>query len=261
MFIEVGDPAGGILNTIGGIVGATIPIIGPIVDAILGSGNALKQFAHDVGLAVKLIWQALSQSLMAVILLVRDGVLGLLRRLKDLIDDIRRKLGPILGAVIEHAKAIRDLIDNIFKRFIAPILQTIQHIRQVLTIFKVFHLKFAQVLDAKLAQVESDIATRFLKVKQTINQMLDWMELIADPSGILKTSAIWNGLAQSITALRGLILGFGFTNTNPVIARPTQQQLYQDASSSWTNTFQRWTTGNLTPEEQQWSDGLRGLFS
>lgn len=241
-------------------VTAVISGISAIIGAIAGLGNNTKAFAHDVGVSLKLLWGAIIGPIAGTLALIKKGIIDLIRRVKRIIDDLKAKLGKILDPIIAHAKAVRDLWDHLFNRFIAPILQAIQHIRQTLTIFKVFHLKWATALDSRLAKLEGEIASRFLIVKQKLNQAITTIELWTDPYGYIKDVAIWPALTQSIAGLRGLILGFNFTSTTASKPKPTQQQLYQAAAASWTDTFQRWTTGNLTANEKEWSDGLRSFW-
>lgn len=236
----------------GGPVGVVIGIVGTIIQYLLGAGTSIKQFAHDITVSIKVAWDAIAGPIRGVITLIKDGILGLIKRLKQLIDDLRKKLGSVIGPLIIHAKQVRAFIDIIFNQYVAPILQTIQHIRQTLEIFKLFHLKWAEALDKRLAALEGEIASRFLIVKQYLNKYLDFLELIMDPTGVLNPLAVWGATVRSINGLGALIRGFGFRpllpfelNKRSNFARATDQTSLQDKLT-------RYSAGNLATNDQSW---------
>lgn len=234
-----------------GPVGWVVEGIAAIVRVLTGTGSSLKAFAHDVTLSLKLAWGAFSGPIRSALSFLKDHVLDLIRRVKKIIDDLKDKIGKIIGPIIKYQKQIRDLWDHLFNRFIAPILQTIQHLRQTLTIFKVFHVKFADALDKRLAGLEGDIASRFLIVKQTINKTLSWLELIADPAGLLKTNVVLRSLGKSFDGLGALLTGQAFrdlTDDEGNDAKASKRDLTDKGRSEMVT---RYTTNMLDADDTE----------
>jgi hypothetical protein len=244
----------------GNPVTAVIGVIAEIVKFLFGLGSNMKSFVHDVTLSLKLAWGTMAGPILGAFDLIKGAIVGLIQRIKKIIEVLQEKIGKVLGPIIKYGKQVRDLWDHLFSKYIAPILNAIQHVRQTLAIFKVFHLKFADALDKRLAKLEGDIAKPFLIVKQKINQILSVLELWSDPFGFLTGNAIWRGLTSTIAGLRGLILGFNFSPTLPAPSRPSAKDLYADSSKQWGSTFKAWTTGNLSEDEKRWSDEHGQLF-
>ncbi len=93
---------------------------------------------------------------------------------------------------------LRQAFDQWFRRTIVPILNLLQRIRRVLAIFRVFHLKFAEKLDALLGRLESKIIRNVLVLRQKVNEISTIINLILDPSLVIRNvpllRSIWTAL-------------------------------------------------------------------
>lgn len=250
---------GSIISIIGGVLDIALPVLGTILSLL--SASSLKAFAHDVTLSLKLSWNAIAWPIFEAIKLIKEHILDLISRLKKLYDYLKDKIGKIIGPIIKYQKQIRDLWDHLFNRFIAPILQTIQHLRQTLTIFKVFHVKFADALDKRLAGLEGDIASRFLIVKQTINKTLSWLELIADPEGLLKTIPIYQAILKATAGLGAVIRGFTWKKPPPNFMANRLQYERDLTDDGFREASLRILSNQMRPDEAEFRDNMKKMLT
>ena len=115
---------------------------------------------------------------------------GILTRIANAIIALHRWLEDHLGPVIRFLMKVRAYIDRIFNRYIRPILNMIQRVRQVLAVFRALHIKLAEELDAQLARIQGDIARVFLTVRGTLNQVIDVANALTDPTRLVRLIAI-----------------------------------------------------------------------
>lgn len=118
-------------------------------------------------------------------------------------DWLEAKLGP----VIRFLQKMRAYIDRWYRLYIKPILNMIQSVRKFLEILRLFGIKWAAALDARLAQVENDINQVFATVRGIINGFIDILNAIADPMGLLRRPTLILSLRRTFNALVRLHTG------------------------------------------------------
>jgi len=96
--------------------------------------------------------------------------------------------------VLDRLKKIQD---QIYNQSIKPIMDLIQRVRRVLLVFKIFHIKFAEKLDKDLAGLEGRIAKVFLDVRASMNKLIDYMNLILDPFGLIHKGLLLRSVLQT----------------------------------------------------------------
>lgn len=134
------------------------------------------------------------------------GLLGTL--LKDLWGKVKKvvtELGDLIGRAIELLKRVRDYLDRIYRDFVRPILNLLQHVRQLLLLLRLMHLKFADKLDKLVARAQVLITKPFLLIRGKINGILDVLEMILHPTGALKGGPLLWGIWQEIGSLARLL--------------------------------------------------------
>jgi hypothetical protein len=110
-----------------------------------------------------------------------------LRRLEQYLKD---KFGPIL----HYLKVLKDHINDIYKRFIRPIIDTIEFIRQLNRVLNVFHIHVFDKLDATLQQIERRLEAPFEWIQAHITELMNLIDRVMTI----------DGLFQRITLLRSL---------------------------------------------------------
>ncbi len=133
----------------------------------------------------------------------------------DWLAKLRAKLEQWLGPVLKWLRRIRAWYQEFFKRWVLPVINAIQHIRQFLAILKLFHIKWAAALDHELALIQDKITKNFLRVVQEINKIISWVSLIIDVDGLLRRIPLLNSIFKALTDFRRLTFGANLTADVP----------------------------------------------
>lgn len=136
--------------------------------------------------------------------LFENGWKGVIPKILETIRRLRARLAALLQPLITYLKHVRAFWDFYFRVYIRPLLNLIQRVRQVLLIFRIFHLKFAERLDKRLSQLESDIAGLFLDSRKQINRLLSYINLVLDPTGLFQIDTYLRTVARSVGELVAL---------------------------------------------------------
>ncbi len=134
-----------------------------------------------------------------------DIVHGRLAHLWEDYQNLRKKLAKFLDPVLRNIRTARMVYDEWFKRTIKPILDLIQQARTVLRIFRLFHLKFAEDLDRRLAFIESKIFDTWNTLRRKLNEQATIINLLLDPGLILRQRVLFQRLVRSAGELRNLL--------------------------------------------------------
>ncbi len=201
-------------------------IFSQIQNALTAIGNALKAAWNILsrlgGMILTFLQHMWYNVLHGLVLAVQD-VAG---ALKAVYDDV---LKPLLGWL----QKIRQKILDIWKRFVVPLLIIIQDIRRVLAILGAFHIKFAQKLDQKLAQLEGKITQPLLLVLGMVNSVANWLNLIVTAGYLLQRPMFLNSLQRYAGAAINLQLNsMGATVDSSAIAAANQRAAFTPAKQS-----------------------------
>lgn len=128
------------------------------------------------------------------------------------------------------------------------VINLIQRARKILLIFRVFHLKFATKLDNFLTGIEGRLIRRELDIARKTNEIIAWVNLIADPSTLFRQVPYLQSLGRSLRDLLAGVSALGIEHRLPaflqvrgpgVPARPWPQfaaefhQETRDNSGNW----------------------------
>lgn len=158
----------GFVGTLDGVLGL---LIAGLQAALTAIGNALKAAYAVLARLSGFILQALETLTRQVI----AGIVGVLNEIRELLKDLYKDvLQPIAGAL----GSLRQRLLDAYTRFIRPMLIWIQDVRRVLALLSVFHIKFAQKLDAKLADLEGRITKPLFFLLSLTNGLGNFLNLI-----------------------------------------------------------------------------------
>lgn len=156
--------------------------------------------------------------------LYNDVIKPVIDTMQKFLDWVRNLVKPVL----DYLHKMRLWYDKFFKKFIQPQLQLIGRLRQFLTILKLFHVHWATVLDSYLAKAQARIFKDFEVIRQRLNSVISWVDLIVDPTGLLRKGVLAPSFGQALGDISQLILGkpldyFGHTFTpGPTNVPPPQ---------------------------------------
>lgn len=198
-FGGIGDALGGLLGTIETIVAEVFAFLWNVLVAVFNyllSGlifllNFFYGLMVDVGNAFKWLWQNI--------------VKVALTKLVNVFFRVRAFLQRIFGPVIRWLKIARQIMDQYFNKFVKPVLNLIRHVRQVLQVFRLLGFKWAGRLDARLAQIENKIVQAYELIRQHLNEVISWVQLIVDPTFLLRRVPLFGALIRSAPELQNVL--------------------------------------------------------
>lgn len=203
----------------------------------------LTNLANDLGGAAAALWQAVvflfnlivsvATFLLKLILAIANFFLALAKKVSTFFHAIwdgffKRIFGDLfnvlrklhhwlelhLGPIIKAIRVYRAYLDRMFRLYIKPFLNLIQHVRQFLGVLRLLGVKWAAALDAKLGKVEADIAGLFLQLRGILTNTLDILNALADPLNLFRRPTAVLSIRRIIPALvrvvTGLPIGFFF---------------------------------------------------
>jgi hypothetical protein len=197
----------------GGIFDPLLGFLASIIDAILNFLVSLVQ-------AIVQVVNFLYEGELGIFGFSNKGLESVWKGLKNIMDQVFKvwvvnalhhllSLYQKLTAWIRKLKAWLDKLRKLqqlyqvraMKRFI----NLIQRIRQLLVIFRILHLKFAQKLDDWLTHIEGKLITREAQIAAKTNEIIGWINFIADPTKLFRLSPLAQSLYRYIRGLRGVL--------------------------------------------------------
>lgn len=101
---------------------------------------------------------------------------------KQLVNLVQRVITPMLNAI----HRIREILNEVYDKFLRPVLNVIQHVRRYLQILKALHVPFADKLDGILARVQGKIIGPFLWTLRTLNGYGRWINLVVTATATIQ---------------------------------------------------------------------------
>jgi hypothetical protein len=131
---------------------------------------------------------------------------------------LEAKLRPIINAI----KTIRAYWDKIFKIYVKPILDMMQHVRQVLGVFRALGFKWAAALDKRIAGIEGAISSIYSQVRGVLNGVLDVLNQLTDPWRLIRRPMLLLSIRRlahaSVRLFTGLPPGYYFPSPRSAVA-------------------------------------------
>lgn len=191
---------GGILNILTGLFGGAGP---NLLNAISGIGNISFStlqlgagFLRDTVTSLRNIFKALWDKI----------IVAFLTKLLRAFIALRNFLRSIFGPIIKWLKRIRAWYDAYFNKFVKPFLKILRQVRQFLQIFRLLGFKWAARLDARLADIENKIVKAYELLRQNLNRVISWIDLIVDPTFLLRRNPLFGAIIRSAHELNNLML-------------------------------------------------------
>jgi len=154
--------------------------------ALVDIANFLFNLLTKVGKLFRFLWDGFFKRIFT----------GLFNAILKAHDWLEAHLQPI----IRFLQRIRAFVDRVLNRYVRPIMNMIQRMRQFLLILRLFHVKWAQQLDAKLVQIEVKMASVFIEARRILNGVIDAVNLVVDPTRLLKHPILIISIRRSLPA-------------------------------------------------------------
>lgn len=196
-----GGGGGSSSGSVAGALGSIISYVGSILgygqsyaNALLsGLASALKQIFAQIVSA----FQYLAQTWLGQI------VKSIWNTLKTIFAAVAKELKYIMQLFQQYEKLVRYWQQKI----LGPILNVIQALRKTLVLFKLFHIKQAAALDNYLSGIEGRLANIFLFYQRELNSIINAIDLIVDPFGLISEGMLIDSTVRSIGGILTGIFG------------------------------------------------------
>jgi hypothetical protein len=199
---DFGGLFGGLLGGLVGLINAIISFLNALVQVLVQILNFL--FAGEQGIfsfsdtGLTKIWTGLKNILDQVF------KVWVTRNLQHLWD-LYQKLPAWVRKLKQWLDRLRRIQQLQLMQALRKYLNLIQRIRRILVVFKLLHIGIAKKLDAWLAGLEGRLTTRVFALFRKQNEIIRWINLVADPRGLLHPGGQLAGLGGIIHAVNGAI--------------------------------------------------------
>lgn len=210
------DFLNGIISALGGVASAIEQILVYLFNLII----QVFQFIWNViGIVADFMLKAFKAVGGLFVHLWNEFFKGIFTKIFSGLQKLSRFLESKLRPIIQFLQKARKFIDKIYKQYVAPFMKAIQHIRQFLQILKLLHVKFAAELDKALSQIQRDVQGVFTQIRGVLNTTIDLLNILADPSKLVRKPTLILSLNRTIHALirqtTGLPPGWYFPSPKP----------------------------------------------
>lgn len=147
--------------------------------------DTVKRFAWTVATGLGAALNALWQHVQCLSKKIWDYV-------KKLAEDFVTLVTKALPNIMSAIRKIRQVMRDIYKNWIGPLLAWIQLARKYLAILKLFHVKWAGAADKWLVTLQTRIIGPYLYVLSAINGVANWVNVILTAGAILQRPVFIN---------------------------------------------------------------------
>jgi len=109
---------------------------------------------------------------------------------------LERYLKDKFAPVLRWLKLVKDHLDDFYKHYIRPIIDTIEFIRRLNSLLLLFHIDVLKKLDATLAKIEQRIEDPFLWVRAHITELENWVNRIVTADGLFQRLTLIRSMSQ-----------------------------------------------------------------
>jgi hypothetical protein len=253
--VVTGGGSGTSASSVTSALGSIVRYIGSVLsygqgysNALLGGlESALKTIFSDV-----VSWfQAMAKSWLGQI------IRSIYDKLKTIFQAVQKEIHKVLAIFQAYEKLVRYWE----QRILGPVVNVVQALRKTLVIFKLFHLKFASQLDNYLSGIEGRLTNIFLFYQKELNKIIDYLDLIVDPFGLINEAMFIGSAVRSIGAVWAGVMGYPSTSisASQTAAVSTPTGFY--SSHSQITYAKQLAAGGVPAEDQAINDSLREGYS
>lgn len=171
----------------GGVSGAVKSALEGLRGTLATVSDALKRFTWQLGRAVARILTTIHDLWTKVLYPILEKIQNLLRRVYRLID-------KVLRPYIQFIERVRRQILEIYERFFRPVILAIERFRQMLTVFKLLHMKWAERLDRRLARLEAKVYAPIAVLLQQTALAARWLNVIVSVEQLFQQTIFGNSV-------------------------------------------------------------------
>lgn len=195
-----GGVLGGLVGVLGGLASAVKAFAGITAGQLLNYLRVLREhlleLSRELYKGVKEVAKALARNVVALARALRDGVYKLAiwakRAIETLHDFLKAKLGPVLRFIDKLRKRIAAFYD----KYVRPVLDVIDFIRQLNALLQVFHINVLSGLDSVLGAIERKIDSVYSTVIANINRIDNFLDRVIGVDGLYQRLTLIGSLSK-----------------------------------------------------------------
>lgn len=132
---------------------------------------------------------------------IRDHAKEFLKWAGDKLRKLEQYLKDKFGPVLRFLKTLKDHINDIYKKFVKPIIDTIEFIRQLNRVLNVFHIHVFDKLDTTLQQIERRLEAPFEWIQAHITELMNLVDRVMTADGLFQRLTLLRSLARDAGGL------------------------------------------------------------
>lgn len=114
------------------------------------------------------------------------------------IDRAKTWLETFFKPVFEFLRNLREEILKFYDHWVRPIIDTIEAVRRILSVFKALGFEWASKLDQELARIEDKINEPFLFALRKINEVINVIDRIVTADGLFQRLALIKSIERDL---------------------------------------------------------------
>jgi hypothetical protein len=181
---------GNILGIVGGAVATSLEaVVGYLVTAVSWLTTRVGNILVSTGAIFAKAWDALR-------IVWTDVLKPALVWIDKAITRTQQWLKNTFGPVFAWLRRVRDEIQRIYDKFVKPVVDTIEFIRQINRVLLTFHITWLQKLDTYLAELERRIREPILWLNARLNQVINAVNFIVTADGFFQRYGLVRSLGR-----------------------------------------------------------------
>lgn len=233
---------GSLFGALGNIFSTLLSALAAAVTYLFGLIQAIAVWLYNL---IVTVVQAIARAIAAIVKgfvhVISDIIHGRFSELLHDYQQFKQWLQNILGPIIRFLQKLQQLYNRYVLHYLLLVISIIQRLRQFLAVLRIFHVGWAAKLDGFLASVEQKIVQAVQVIQKTINELITTLDIIIDPSLIIRSHALGASILGSFASMRQ-ILGFGSVRG----LSGWEQQRQQEDSHALDSTTSLKATSDIT---------------
>lgn len=168
------------LGTAGAAIATSLEgVVSYLVSAVAWLGGRVADILTSTGAMFARVWDGLRVVWTSVL---KPMLLWVDQQLTRLQTWLKSTFKP----VFDFLRRVRDELNAIYTRFVRPVVDTIEFIRQLNRVLLTFHITFLQKLDATLEQIEQRIEEPILWLNRKLSELQNAVNFIVTADGLFQ---------------------------------------------------------------------------
>lgn len=246
-----GASTSSVQTALGGVLLYTGAVLGYANSFASGLFNALKSALSTIVNQISAFLHYIAQTWLGQILK------SMWATLKQIFQAVQKEITTIVKLLQYYEKLVKYWQQKI----LGPVINLIQALRKTLVIFRIFHLKFAVQLDNYLSGIEGRLTNIFLWYQKELNYIIDALDFIVDPFGLISEGLFIGSAIRSIGAVWAGVMGYPQSGSTTALntASATASNFY--TAKSQQAYMKGLAAGGTNPDDQAIVDAQRQAFT